>query len=198
MNEIITLVNNKATSWWSNWKNKALVILAIAFLISLAFNIHYNLTDGEVKVVEKETIVTKIDTIHDTIPVVKYEKLIRYERDTLKQYITKYDTIYTENGKFDKIVETVDTALADVEIPITQKVYHKDSLYTAYVSGYRQNLDSINVYNKTVYVNKEITVTKKDNKRFGIGPVIYGGYDIQGNKFGWGVGIGIQYNIFKF
>ena len=41
----------------------------------------------------------------------------------------------------------------------------------------------------------KIPETKKE-KRFGIGPMIYGGF---GNKgFNYGIGIGIQYNLWNF
>ena len=45
-----------------------------------------------------------------------------------------------------------------VEVPITQRCYHDDSLYTAWVSGFLPQLDSIRVYP----VTKTVTVISKE------------------------------------
>lgn len=39
---------------------------------------------------------------------------------------------------------------------------------------------------------------EKKVKKFGIGPVIYGGYDFRGKNIGYGIGIGLQYTLIKF
>ena len=76
-----------------------------------------------------------------------------------------------------------------VYIPISQKVY-KDSLYTAWVSGYRANLDSIKVYQKaqTIFIRDKLK-----RKRLGVGVQLGYGY-----PFGMYAGIGISYNLFQF
>lgn len=76
-----------------------------------------------------------------------------------------------------------------VYIPISQKVY-KDSLYTAWVSGYRAKLDSIEVYQKiqTIYIRDKLK-----RKRFGIG--LQTGY---GYPCGMYAGIGVSYNLFSW
>lgn len=76
-----------------------------------------------------------------------------------------------------------------VYIPISQKVY-KDSLYTAWVSGYRAKLDSIEVYQKTqtVYIRDKLK-----RKRFGVGVQLGFGYPC-----GMYAGIGVSYNLFQF
>lgn len=76
-----------------------------------------------------------------------------------------------------------------VYIPISQKVY-KDSLYTAWVSGYRAKLDSIEVYQKTqtIYIRDKLK-----RKRFGVGVQVGYGYPC-----GMYAGIGISYNLFQF
>lgn len=76
-----------------------------------------------------------------------------------------------------------------VYIPISQKVY-KDSLYTAWVSGYRAKLDSIEVYQKiqTIYIRDKLK-----RKRFGIG--LQTGYGYPG---GWYAGVGVNYNLFQW
>lgn len=75
-----------------------------------------------------------------------------------------------------------------VYIPITQKVY-RDSLYTAWVSGYSVKLDSIELYNKvqTISVHEKVK-----RKRFGIGLQV--GY---GFPHGAYAGVGLSYNLFN-
>lgn len=109
------------------------------------------------------------DTVMISTPVASSETIVRY-----KPYpVIRIDTIR-------------DTAF--VYIPITQKVY-RDSLYTAWVSGYSATLDSIELYNKvqTIFIRK-----KEKRKRFGIGLQV--GY---GFLHGAYAGVGISYNLFN-
>ena len=162
----------------------SLVVLLVFLFISFGFNIWYVVKDKDVEIKENTTISTKTDTIRDTVLVVKNEKIVRVVRDTLT------------NIKF--IRDSIDTIKVIANIPIVQKEYSDDSTYTAWVSGYKPNLDSINVYRKNVYINKETIITKKDSKRLGIGPVIYGGFNMGSRQLDWGVGIGITYHILEW
>ena len=128
-------------------KTLFIVLFALLF-ISFGFNVYYVIKDKDVVIKEKITTVTKIDTIMDTILVVKKEKAIKVIRDTLV------------NVEF--IRDTVDTAKVVADIPIVQKEYSDDSTYTAWVSGYRPSLDSINIYRKNISTNKETVIKKKD------------------------------------
>jgi len=89
-----------------------------------------------------------------------------------------------------------DTVKVAVELPLEQKYYKVDSLYEAYVSGVDPNLDSIRIFYKT----KEITEirTLKDPRRFSIGPAVWGGYDFNGKQWGYGVGLSLQYNLWRW
>ena len=164
-------------------KTLFIVLFALLF-ISFGFNVYYVVKDKDVEIKEKITTVTKTDTIRDTILVVKKEKVINVIRDTLV------------NVEF--IRDTVDTAKVVADIPIVQKEYSDDSTYTAWVSGYRPSLDSINIYRKSVITNKETIIKKKDIHRFGIGPVVYGGYNFGTKKLDYGVGIGVSYHILEW
>ena len=155
----------------------SLVVLLVFLFISFGFNIWYVVKDKDVEIKENTTILTKSDTIRDTVLVVKNEKIVRVVHDTLTN---------------------IDTMKVIANIPITQKEYSDDSTYTAWVSGYKPNLDSINVYRNNVYINKETIITKKDNKRLGIGPVVYGGFNMGSRQLDWGVGIGITYHILEW
>ena len=164
-------------------KTLFIVLFALLF-ISFGFNVYYAVKDKDVEIKEKITTVTKIDTIMDTVLVVKKEKAIKVIRDTLV------------NVEF--IRDTVDTAKVVADIPIVQKEYSDDSTYTAWVSGYRPSLDSINIYRKNISTNKETVIKKKDIHRFGIGPVVYGGYNFGTKKLDYGVGIGVSYHIWEW
>lgn len=164
-------------------KTLFIVLFALLF-ISFGFNVYYVVKDKDVEIKEKITTVTKIDTIMDTVLVVKKEKVIKVIRDTLV------------NVEF--ICDTVDTAKVVADIPIVQKEYSDDSTYTAWVSGYRPSLDSINIYRKNISINKETVINKKDIHRFGIGPVVYGGYNFGTKKLDYGVGIGVSYHILEW
>lgn len=120
----------------------------------------------------RDTIITnRIDTVRDTVPVPVYESVV---------------------DSFPFVVPVPvpgDTVRDTVYLPITQKIY-KDSLYTAYVSGYRAKLDSIEVYSKT----RTVFVRERAKwNRFGLG--VQAGYSYPSGIY---VGIGFSYNLFQW
>ena len=86
-----------------------------------------------------------------------------------------------------------DTVL--VHLPIEQRQY-SDPRYTAWVSGYRPQLDSIQIYQQTQYITKEVKVATKP-KRWGIG--LQAGYGVSlhnGQLFPAPyIGVGLSYSI---
>ena len=98
-----------------------------------------------------------------------------------------YDTIFVEKPVIKK-VEIIDTLLLPVPItdtlmlhdtvlvhlPIEQRQY-SDLRYTAWVSGYRPQLDSIQIYQQREFITKEIKTVTKPN-RWGLG--LQAGYGI--------------------
>lgn len=127
----------------------------------------------------REAIVTDVvrdtvfstDTVRMSAPVASSGTVVRYE---------PYPVIIPN----DTIRDTV-----FVYIPITQKVY-RDSLYTAWISGYSVKLDSIELYNKvqTISVHEKVKC-----KRFGIGLQVGYGY-----PHGGYAGVGVSYNLFQW
>ena len=97
-----------------------IAVLAVFLIISL--------TNRNEVVIETHTT--------DTITIVRADTI----RERIPHFIseTVLDTIFVE-----KVSENV------LKLPITQKYYNTDS-YQAWVSGYKPNLDSINVFNKVV------------------------------------------------
>lgn len=116
--------------------------------------------------------IIRIDTIRDTVPVPVYARVV----DSVPVPVV--------------IPVLGDTVRDTVYLPITQKVY-RDSLYTAYVSGYRAKLDSIEVYGRT----NTITIRERAKRnRWGLG--VQAGYGVAGNRAGPYVGVGVSYNLF--
>lgn len=125
-----------------------------------------------VPVIVRDTVQT--DTVRDTVPVPVYVRVV----DSIPVPLV--------------IPVSGDTVRDTVYLPITQKVY-RDSLYTAYVSGYRAKLDSIEVYNRT----HTITIRERSKrKRWGLG--VQAGYGLAGSKAGPYVGVGVHYNLFEW
>ena len=74
-----------------------------------------------------------------------------------------------------------------------EQAYYEDSLYRAWVSGYRPRLDSLQIFPRTVYQNVtndiyHTVIPKK--KRWGLG--LQAGYSYPG---GWYAGAGISWNL---
>ena len=127
---------------------------------------------------ETERVKVQTDTIRvvDTLKVSlpKPVKVFKIRRDTLRIAIAG---------------DTLATAL-----PIESKVY-KDSLYTAYISGYKAQLDSLHVYSPTkiITTNTERIITR--NKRFNMGLVGGFGLGLKSKSFEPFVGVGVSYSL---
>ena len=90
------------------------IVIAVLILFIVFRPARVERVPGEVV---RDTIITNhVDTIQDTVPVPVYESVV-------------------DSFPF-AVPVPGDTVRDTVYLPITQKIY-KDSLYTAYVSGYR-------------------------------------------------------------
>lgn len=165
-------------SWWD-------VVKIVSGVLVLCYFIH----GGDIRFrmrnqgeqLKTDTIYTVyVDTIPYYKPVPKDSVVIRYVTGSLP--VADVREVDFPN-KSDSV---------RVEIPITQKVY-EDSIYTAYVSGYHAQLDSM-VFRLP---HIETTVTQKMKpKRWNVG--VQTGYGIGKNGFFPYIGIGIQYKIWEF
>ena len=165
------------------------------------------------EVVYSDTI-TVIDTIPYYYPVPRDSNIVRYITVKLPIRTENADSganvelAVTENGNYlrengDTVQENIQgngnipskniPDSVEVVVPITQRVYG-DSLYRAYVSGYRPQLDSIFVYPRTNYIT---TTVKEKPKRWGIGLQAGYGYS-PGNGMSPYLGIGVSYNFITF
>ena len=100
-------------------------------------------------------------------------------------YIYKSDTAYFPSCVDSSTDNPVDSV--PVVIPVERKEYRTED-YRAVISGYRPNLDLIEVFQKTL----TITVTPKP-KRWGFG--LQAGYGV---PHGWYVGVGVSYDIWQW
>lgn len=125
----------------------------------------------------------EIEIARDTITI---------ERPVVRESITtRFITRHLPLVKQDTLlVMSVDTVVdsAVVQVPITTKVY-QDSTYRAVISGYEASLDSISIYNKTIFYREK-------DKRWHIGLGAGAGFD--GHKIRPFVGVTVSYSLFKF
>lgn len=153
-----------------------LVFVALIVWLNIALYKIREYKANEGKVIRDTTIVVKLDTIRILKPIYIKERLV----DTL--FVAINDTLRIKDTLYQVV-------------PKTQKYYAKDSLYQAWISGYKPQLDSINVFPKTIYRNITNTVYRKPSK---IGFGIIGGYGVSfGDKTQLSpfVGVGVFYKI---
>ena len=153
----------------------------VVFLVTRAF---YGYNDEKVTV-RRDTIVMR-DTIRVTMPA---EVVTEYVEHVKEKPVIVRDTKVVE-----RYPQVVYVRGDSVEIPIVQKKY-SDSTYTAWVSGYKPSLDSIEVYRKTLVQRETITLRKKA-PRWCIGIMGGYGYGTRNKGFEPFVGIGVFYRIF--
>ena len=149
---------------------KAITLLAAVALIATAFifgRFWGDFTRPEPEVVR--------DTIRDTIRVVG-------PRDTV--YLPSIDTIRVPVPVHDT-VGRVDTLW--IELP-RERVEVQDTLFTAWISGYQPQLDSIDIYQETITITKQLPAP-----RWSIG--IQGGVGITPKGMQPYLGVGISYRI---
>lgn len=132
-----------------------------AFVVAILIGAAFVLGRYEGKRLPEERL--RVDTVffRDTI------------RDTLllpqKIYLTRIDTVYMRLPH--------DTVKVPVLVPIERKVYETED-YRAVVSGFRPNLDSMEIFPRTKVITRSVetaTAAKRRWIRFGIGVGV--GYD---------------------
>ena len=126
-------------------------------------------------VVQTDTLYLR-DTIRIDIPVPKPYP-VYLPSDTVRLVTTQHDTV-------------------EVLVPMEQKHY-SDSLYDAYVSGYKANLDSLRIYQTTKVVTITETIKVPEKKRWGLGIQVGGTYLPKVGPTPY-VGVGISYNLLTF
>lgn len=155
-------------------RNVTYIALALLLMVSVLLNIwQYKKRESPARTDTVETV--RWDTLHDSVPVIRYETVTRYVR--VPDSIFMYDTIAGERV-----------------LPIVQRTYTDDSTYTAYVSGARVDsfprLDSIITRQRTL--ERIVTRTvymKKGGFSIKVRPAVTAGYDPV--RRSWGVMAGV-------
>jgi len=117
--------------------------------------------------------------------------------ETKVKTVVKVDTLLISPPMAHLLVfQLTDTIRIGDTVVYREQAYYEDSLYRAWVSGYRPRLDSLMVFPRTVYrtVTNDIyhTITPK-KKRWGLGLQVGYGY-----PSGIYAGIGVSYNLFQW
>lgn len=171
MNKILQFIKQI----WGGRNTTSYLIIALCVIL-LFIN---NCQPQKEKVIEKIKVEYVIK--HDTITIEKPIPITKYV------YKTITDTILVNN------VPTI------ADIPIERKIY-QDNNYRAVVSGYKPNLDTLNIYRKDslIYttIEREITKYRNDYSRWSLG--ISGGYAMTNNGFTPYIGIGINYDLIRW
>lgn len=132
---------------------------------------------------------TKLVT--DTLIVEHWDTVKIVEPTEVVRYVQRYDTIRLTDEP--RIVITIDSTAI---IPIEQAVYQdstESAQYTAYVSGFRAELDSIQINCKNTETIITNTIEIKP-RRFGVGLQLGIGVSPQGVAAPY-VGVGVQYRL---
>ena len=117
--------------------------------------------------------------------------------ETKVKTVVKVDTLFISPPMAPLLVfRLTDTMRIGDTVVHREQAYYEDSLYRAWVSGYRPKLDSLMVFPKTVYQTVTIdvyhTIASK-KKRRGLG--LQAGYGYPGGVY---AGVGISYSFFQW
>ena len=161
---------------------KAFWIVALLLIVSIGANIWLLSRQPDVETKTERDTIWKDTTIYTPTPVdsnltgrVVYIK-VPMPGDTMTIRDTVRDSI-------------------EVPIPIMQKRYD-DSLYTAWVSGFQPNLDSLKLHQPEI-VNTVTKYVQKPAKRLAIGPSLGLGYGFINKKPDIYAGVTVTWNFNK-
>ena len=184
---------------------KGFWIVVAVLAASIAMNVWFWTSEPEIETILKRDTVWRDTVIHDPAPAetintgrVVYIRLPVKSGGGLIGDSPRCATAVSQAGTVPMAQNagTVPMAQADsidVPIPIVQKRY-EDSLYTAWVSGFQPNLDSIRLYTPEI----QTTVTKtvyEPTPLLTLGLQVGGGYGLINRKPDIYVGIGGQINL---
>lgn len=118
--------------------------------------------------------------------------------ETKVNTVVKVDTLLISAPMAPLLVfRLTDTMRIGDTVVYREQAYYEDSLYQAWVSGYRPRLDSLQIFPRTVYrtVTNDIyhTIKVKDKRGWGLGLQV--GYGYPGGLY---VGVGVSYNLFQW
>lgn len=158
---------------------KAFWIVVAVLCVSIALNVWQCSSQPEPSVVVERDTVWKDTTIYQpqSAETIDIGKTV-YIKVAVSQPQTQHDTVH------DSI---------EVPLPIVQKRYD-DSLYTAWVSGFRPNLDSIRLYLPTITETITNTIAKPA-PRLSVGVQTGAGVGIITRQPDFYIGVGAQWRL---
>lgn len=171
----------------------AVVALLFALLVSLFFNYK------QYRDAREQPVVTSVDTSVEWRDVAAEVPQPTSEREV--GTISAPVKIRPQTAKTGKITIPTDTTatieppdtMIEVKLPKTQKLY-TDSNYTAYVSGYQPQLDSLHI--RYPLVTTTVTQMKSTKQRkVNIGVVAGYGYGFTSKQLEPFIGLGISVNL---
>lgn len=175
----------------STSKHIGLTVISTIVLCMISFAMGRSCGSAPIPTENVEVIssVTTEEEVADPSPIARDSVVLRYRYVEVPiESASMFDSAVSLQDEVHVIAEA-DTAT--VVIPITQKKYETDD-YRAYVSGYRQSLDSIFVTRKTY----SITLREKTRPtRLSIG--FQGGYGMTPKGFQPYLGIGVTVNLWS-
>ena len=124
-----------------------LILVCLVASFTAGYHVRGNVASDSIS---KTDTSAKVDTIHDSIPYPVYETLVRTIPEPFPVYITL-------DG--DTIKEPI-----YVPVPITKKEYKTDD-YRLSISGYKSNLDYIEVYRRTEYITRRSPPVDGESER---------------------------------
>lgn len=128
------------------------------------------------------------EKVTDTLIVVRTDTICIEKPTEIVRYVQRFDTIRL-NDTIVKLILSDSTALLPIECAIYQDSTEK-AKYTAFLSGFRPILDSIQI--ETFATDRIITI-EKPQKRLGIG--VQAGVGVAKGGFSPYIGLGVQYRL---
>lgn len=170
----------KRTDYLITW----IVCLLLGLSLGYNYKQYRDLHDLPVTKIVTKTV-TKYVERKDSMPEARSETVIRYIKVPVLPETSCLDSF-------------PDIKQDSVCLAVTQKTYTDDSTYTAYVSGYMPQLDSIFVRQKEVLhtITETRTVQAKSFRRWNVGLIGGYGYGFKSKEFEPFVGVGLTLSIF--
>ena len=165
--------------------NRQTAIVTALLAASVALNVVQcvgSRRSGQVRTKADTVTVTRTDTLMSLVPTA--DTVLAVRTDTVRLAVVR-ETVRTDTVFADDSVR--------VAVPISQSHY-RDSLYEAWVSGYRARLDSILVFGRVV--ERTVYTSKPDGRRWNVS--VQAGYGL--GRGGWSpyVGVGVGYALWRW
>lgn len=166
--------------------NFFVMLIVVLFGFVLGYVVGAFVLDRTVRNVteEKQTTITKWDTVYIASPVAKdsatTNHIVRWlptAKEKREASAEHHQELVVNDTSPDKVFQPPNDSAA-VIIPIVQKKYEGDE-YTAWVSGYEPHLDSIKIFRRTDIVTNTLYIAKK-RRRWGCVVGVGAGVNVKG------------------